>query len=150
MTTFQSREAVRDELGTLFTSAGNWQEVYNHFPSVDEMKGKTPILIIRSRGTDQDMANLNTNPATYRFLLSSWVLAFSDSDSWTSANAEDKLDELDKVLRQVIRDNAGGGSNADLYRFEAGLSQVDDVIIEGMPYIVETRAILADLVNGAI
>jgi len=150
MTTFQSREAVRDELGTLFTADGSWQEVYNHFPSVDEIKGKTPVLIIRSRGTQQDMANLNTNPATYRLLLSSWVLAYSSSDGWTSANAEDKLDELDKVLRQVIRDNAGGGSNADLYRFEPGMSQVDDVIIEGIPYIVETRAILVDLVNGAI
>ena len=151
-TTFQSRELVRDELATLFTADGSWQSVFGYFPAVEAFKGRTPILIIRSRGTEQDMAGLETNPASYRFLLSSWVLAFSplSADNWTSTDAEDKLDELDMKLRQVIRDNAGGGTNADLYRFEPGFSQVDDVIIEGVPYIVETRAILADLKRGAI
>jgi hypothetical protein len=147
MTTFSSRELVRDELVVLFVANGSWQEVYGYFPSVSEMEGKTPILIIRSRGTEQDMAGLDTNPAVYRFLLSSWVLAYSESDSWTSANAEDKLDELDKTVRQIIRDNAGSLTNGDVIRFEAGQSQVDDMIIEGLPYIVETRAILVNKIN---
>ena len=151
-TTFLSREAVRDELAALFTADGSWFQVFQYFPAVQAMKGKTPLLIIRSRGTVQDMAGVETNPATYRFLISSWVLAFSplSADNWTSTDAEDKLDELDQKLRQVIRNNAGGGTNADMYRFEPGFSVVDDVIIEGLPYIVETRAILADLIRGAI
>ena len=151
-TTFLSREAVRDELATLFTADGSWQSVFKFFPGLDAIKGRTPVLIIISRGTEQGMAGLETNPTTYRFLLSSWVLAFSplSADNWTSTDAEDKKDELDMKLRQVIRDNAGGGTNADLYRFEPGFSQVDDVIIEGVPYVVETRAILAGLKRGAI
>ena len=149
-TTFQSRELVRDELVALFVADGSWQEIFGHFPSVNDIKGKTPVLTIISRGTEQDMAGLETNPATYRFLLSSFVLAYSEVDSWTSADAEDKKDELDMKLRQVIRDNAGGGTNADLYRFEPGFSQVDDREIGGLPYSIETHAILADLKRGAI
>jgi hypothetical protein len=149
-TTFQSREAVRDELVSLFAAEGSWQAVYGYFPSVSEMSGKTPILIIRSAGTQQVMEGQDTNPATYRFLATTFVLAYSEDGSWTSANAEDKLDELDQAFRQVIRDNAAGGVNADLYRFEPGMSQRDDLILEGVPYILEGRAILADLVNGAV
>ena len=152
MTTFQTRELIRDDLVTLFTANGSWQSVYGYFPGTNEMKGKTPVLVIRSRGTSQDMAGAVTNPTAYRFVLSSFVLAYSENsaDNWTSDDAEDKLDELDKVLRQVIRDNAGGGSYADRFEFEPGYSQVDDIIIEGLPYIVESRGIIARLVRGAV
>lgn len=150
MTTFQTREAVRDELVSLFQTNGSWQVVYGHFPSVAETEGKTPILVIRSRGTSQVFAGEHTNPAQYRFLISSFVLAYSEDDSWTSANAEDKLDELDKVVRQVIRDNAGGGTYADNFLFEEGFSDVSDIVIEGLPYIVETRVLVATLSRGAV
>lgn len=149
-TTFQSRELVRDELGALFTSNASWQKVYQYAPSLNEIKGKTPILIIRSRGTRQDMAGVETNPTSYQFLLSSWVLAYSEDGGWTSANAEDKIDELDKTIRQIIRDNAAGGTNANLYRFDPGYSEVIDTIIEGVPYIIETRIIHAELPRGAV
>ena len=102
-TTFTSRELVRDELAALFVANGSWQEVYQYHPSVNEIENKTPFLVIRSAGTQQEMANLWTNKTTYRFAIISYVLAYSASDNWTSANAEDKLDELDKAIRQVIR-----------------------------------------------
>lgn len=150
-TQFTSRELVRDELVSKFVANGAWQAVYGYFPATKTFVGRSPILIIRSRGTSQDMAGEFTNPSSYRFLISSWVIAGSPTDtSITSAIAEDELDNLDKIVRQVIRDNAGGMTTANLLRFEAGQSQVDDIIIEGNPYIVETRAIYADLVKGAI
>lgn len=150
-TTFQSREAVRDELVTLFTSNGSWQAVYGYFPGTDAFVGLSPILTIQSMGTEQDMAGQDTNPASYRFVITSWVLAFSEDGSWTAAQAEDKVDELDKVTRQVIRNNAGGGTNADQYRFEAGMSEVRRIpVAGGPPYIVESRFILADLPKGSV
>lgn len=149
MTTFQTRELVRDELVTLFAATNKWSEVYGYFPSVEEVAGKSPVLIIRSRGTLQQMAGVGTNPVSYRFLLSSFVLAYTENGTWTSANAEDKLDELDQQIRQVIRDNANL-TNADVLRFDEGGSQVVDTIIEGQPYIVETRTIIADLISGAV
>lgn len=150
VTTFTSRELVRDELVTLFVANGSWQEVYGYAPSVDELSGKTPILVIRSRGTIQNFANLETNPVTYRFVISSAVLAYSASDSWNSANAEDKLDELDKVVRQVIRNNAGSLTYGVNMRFETAVSEVSDPIREGLPYILESRFVLVDLPRGAI
>jgi hypothetical protein len=149
LTTFTSRELVRDEIASFFVTDGSFQEVYQYFPSVAEIKGKTPVLIIRSRGTEQDFSGLNTNPTSYRFLLTTFILAFSDDDSWSSSDAEDSLDDLDKVIRQVIRDNAGGGTYADNYRFEGGFSDVNDIMVEGLPYIVETRAVVADLPKGS-
>jgi len=150
-TTFQSREAVRDELVTLFTNNGSWQEVYGYAPDLNEIIGKTPVLMVRSRGTAQDMAGDETNPASYQFAITTWVLAYSEDGNWTSANAEDKIDELDKVVRQVIRNNAGGGSNADQYRFDPAQSEVRDVILQGgVPYMVESRLIYADLPRGAV
>ena len=150
-TTFQSREAVRDELVTLFTNNGSWQEVYGYAPDLNEVIGKTPILIIRSEGTSQRMEGDETNPASYQFAITTWVLAYSEDGNWTSANAEDKIDELDKVVRQVIRNNAGGGSNADQYRFDPAQSEVGDVILHGgVPYMVESRLIYADLPRGAV
>lgn len=148
-TTFQSRELVRDELAALFVADGSYQETYGYAPSVNEIMGKTPVLVIRSRGTSQGFEGVWNNPVTYRFSFASWVLATSEPDNWTSANAEDKLDELDKVIRQVIRDNVSL-TNATNLRFEPGFSQVVDLTPEGVPYIVETRFILADLPSGAM
>lgn len=150
VTTFTSRELVRDELAALFVANGSWQNVYHQGASLNSFSGKSPILIIRSRGTAQEFANLENNPTSYRFLLSSWVLAYRASDSWDNTEAEDKLDELDKVVRQVIRNNAGSMTTANILYFEEGMSQVDDVIIEGLGYIVETRAVIAHLSRGAI
>lgn len=148
MTTFQSREAVRDELVSLYVADGTFQEVYGYFPGVDEISGKTPLLVIRSRGTSLDMAGALTNRTEYRFSLTTFVLA--DENYVTSAAAEDALDTVDLAIRQVIRDNAGGGSAADMYRFEGGFSTVDDLVIGGQAYIVETRIVIATLVNGRV
>jgi hypothetical protein len=150
-TTFQSRELVRDELAALFVANGTWQAVYGYRPSVKEVLGKTPVLVIRSRGTQQDMAGLYTNPATYRFSLQSWVLASSETDATvTSAIAEDELDTLDKTLRQVIRTNAGSLANADNIRFEESPSEVVDIVAEGLSYMIETRFILVELHGGSV
>ena len=149
-TTFQSRELVRDELVTLFTANNSWQNVYGYFPSANEIVGKTPILVILSAGTRQDMAGVWSNPSSYRFRCLSFVLADSDSDNWTSANAEDKLDDLDRAFRQVIRTNMGSLTNADLLRFDEAYSERVDVDLGGKPYIREERNIIADLHKGTM
>lgn len=149
VTQFTSRELVRDELVSKFVANGAWVGVYGYEPSVDEVKGTSPFLIIRSRGTSQDMSGEFTNKTGYRFTVSSWVVASSPTDNTiTSAIAEDELDNLDKIVRQVIRDNAGGMTTSDYLAFEDGVSQVSDVIVNGLPYMVETRAIFAYLNKG--
>lgn len=150
VTTFTSRELVRDELKALFVANASWAQVFSNGAALRDFLGQSPLLMIRSRGTSQVFATLDTNPATYRFLISSWVLAYRASDNWDNTEAEDKLDELDKTVRQIIRNNAGSMTYANVLSFEEGPSQVDDIIIEGLGYIVETRAVLAYLPRGAI
>jgi len=147
MTTFQSRELVRDDLVSLFAADGSWQDVWGYFPGVDDVAGLSPVLIVRSRGTAQDFAGANTNPVQYRFSVTSMVVA--DEAVQSSADAEDQLDTLDMKVRQVIRDNAGGSTNADQYAFEGGFSQVSDIILNGQAYISETRFVIATLPRGA-
>lgn len=149
-TTFQSRELIRDELVALFVANGSWQNVYGYRPPITEFKGKTPLLTIRSGGTEQDMAGLDLNPTSHSFLISSYVLAYSAADSWTSAMAEDKLDELGQLVRQVIRNNTGTLTNADLLRFAPAGSQIVDIEIQSVPYIRESREIFADLKKGTM
>ncbi len=148
-TTFQSREAVRDELVALFTANASWQAVYGYFPGAKVLAGLSPVLIIRSRGTQQEMAGVWDNKTSYRFILTSWVAAGSETDSSiTSAIAEDELDNLDKVLRQVIR-NASVLVNMDSLEFASEFSEVSDVLIANIPYIMETHTIIANLYKGS-
>ena len=150
MVTFQSREAVRDELATLFTTNGSWQGVYGYFPSAKDTIGQTPLLFIISKGTKQRISkNLWDNFTSYQFEFQNYILADKDSDNWDSADAEDKLDELDKVLRQLIFNNMGSMTTANSLEFDDGFSKREDVNVGGSPYIRETRIIIANLNAGA-
>jgi len=148
MTTFQSREAVRDELVALFVADGSWEAVYGYYPGHSVISGKTPVLTILSAGTQQQMTGQHTNPSSYRFIISSFMLQ-SDGASWTPANAEDSLDTLDMKVRQIVRDNAGL-TNGDIIRFGNGYSQVDYRILESLPYQIESRDIFVDLNKGSV
>lgn len=148
MTTFQNRKTAVDALYTIFNATTAWQEIYKYFPSEDEVLGKNPFLIIRGRGTGQVMASEHVNPRTYRVIIASYVLATSVPDNWTSLNAEEKTHDLDLLVCQTLRDNVS--NNAwDNIRFDEAISQVDDIMIESLPYIREMRTIFIELANGA-
>lgn len=151
MTTFTNRKLIIDELRTLAIADGSWQDVYDYVPNTDDLQGKTPVLVILSIGTRRDMAGLNTNPTSHLLEISSWVLGFSQrtADAWSAEDAENKAHELEMKLSQLIRDNAGGGTNADSYEFDTAFSSIDRITFEGVPYIVETRRIVANQFNGA-
>ncbi len=146
MTTFKSLETISDDIVALFTADGSWQEVYDYVPSPDEFAEKSPVLILRVRGTDQQLANRSTNRTDIRFLATSMVLA--TDNNWTSAQAEAKFRELNVTFRQIIHDNVGGAGVVDALRF-GGRSQVDDRIVGGSPYIIETHEFFATLARGA-
>lgn len=148
-TTFQDIDLILDEIAALFVANGGWEKVYDYYPGVDAIKGKFPVMIIQDAGTNQQMAGQFTNPVSIRILLSTWVLAYSEPDNWTTQNAIDKRRELNKTLRQIIRDNVGSLTNANNVEFD-GFSETESVIMEGIPYYVETFAIIAHVHSGAI
>jgi len=148
VTTLVTRETIRDGLVTLATATGKWQAVYGYVPKDNAVRGQSPFLVILSLGTLQSMESEGKNPAEYSLSVMSHVL-MNDKGSWTEANAEDKLDELDKVLRQLIRDNASGSSYCDAFTFLASPSQTDFVMIGGEQYRTEARVIIGHHYSGS-
>jgi hypothetical protein len=148
-TVFQSRKLVRDEIVSLFVATGAFQDVFSYWPSSDDILAKNPLLLVRSGGTSQSFEGQDNNPTEYAFELTVFVNASESAQS--SSSAEDQLDALDLVIRQVIRDNAGGSTNADMYKFDVGTSTVGDFILNGsISYIREVRTMIARLNRGAI
>lgn len=149
MTTFVTRETARDALVTLFTADGTWQAVFGYLPADSELDGQSPSLTIRSGGTQQEMASLHVNPTAYRFLLRSLVLS-NDGASWTESDCEDKLDELDRQMRQVIRDNADLSTGSDYLRFDGSSSTTGYSLIgDGVLWRWEERSLFAHYAVGA-
>lgn len=142
MTTLGTRETVRDALVTLFTDNGAWQAGFGHEPTAGEADGQSPLFVITSFGTHGRNV-LNTAPTTYRFQFSSYVLVGDPEDpsSWGAAEAEDKLDELDREVREIVRDNTPDGS----YGIELeGPSRPSYAMMGGEVYRVEDYVILAE------
>lgn len=152
MTTFTSRETIRDAIHALFSgyAPATFKAVYKNWPNVGEAKAQSPVLMITSSGTGREMKGLNTNPTKFRILITVLVKSSDPSDaSFTRATAMDKIDTLDALVAQTIRDNAGNG-NWSAINFEEGLTTVENIIFEGLPYMVETHPVLVYLPRGAI
>ncbi len=150
-TTFVSRKPIRDGLVALLIASGGWQKVFGYIPTEDEIDGQEPLLVIMSAGTEQEMDTIALNPSEYIFSFTSMIL-MDDTDvggSYDSQDTEDKLDELDQKLRQVIRDNAVGAGLADQLNFVGGASQTDTITLYDVLYRTETRAILARHESGS-
>jgi hypothetical protein len=147
-TTFVSREQTRDGLVTLFDANAVWQVVYGYVPKATSIDGQWPFLIVTSAGTEQDMAGESLNPTKYTFACVSFVLT-DDEGTWNEDDAEDKLDEIDKIFRQIIRDNAAGGAFADALTFADSQSRTDYMTIGGVGYRTEEWIITAHHYGGS-
>lgn len=146
MTTFTTRETTRDALVVLFVATGKWDSVLGYQPAT--FNKRATILTIRSGGTDQSMESFDVNPTSYSYIFKNYVQT-DDTASWTSDNAEDKLDELDQTFRQVIRDNQGAISGVDWMNFQAGSSITGYAIIDGKEYRTEEWTVLARMAKGS-
>lgn len=155
MTNFQSRKTIRDAIAALYTpyksddASQPLYEVYNHRPSPTEVIGFSPLLYVTSAGTERRFKNLNTNPSKHHFLISVMVMEYDRdaSPQWFSEDAEDKLDDLEELVSQVVRDNVQTVDWA-VMEFVEGLSSVESRLIEGQLYIVETRTVKTFAPNG--
>lgn len=119
--TLVDRQPVREYVVvSLATAATAAQAVYDYEPDPVTVAGKSPFVSVSSEGTGQEMASESYNPADMFLRVGVWVRVDTEGGV-TRAAAEDLLDELDRQVRQWVRDNAGptysGGSklwdNAD-------------------------------------
>lgn len=149
MTTFVSRETTRDAIAALFTPyTGTGQilnVVYNNWPLLGTAKGRSPFLVIVSNGSELRMGNRDYNPVRHTMQIISMVQAASPTDtSVTRAVAMDKIDNIQRLVFQVIRDSASAGNAAWDNILISGVSAVDTVLLGELPYMTEVFTVLVD------
>lgn len=149
VTVFQSRKLVRDELVALFVADGSWSEVWGYFPGVNAFGARTPLLTVESDGTAQSSEGESNNPSAYHFLITTFVLSYRALDNYYATDATDTLDTLDLKVRQLIRNNMGGGTNYDYLQYDPSPSQIKTLVLEGLSYEIESRGLIAHLPSGA-
>lgn len=141
-----NRETSRDQLATLLedelmTNLGIVQAVYNR--KVGDLQGQSPVVAVLSAGTGRPPTTFGVNSAEFHYEIQIWVI-YAATD-WTEANAEDRLDLIEKEIAEVIEDNdvlAGVWDNIEY----AGRSTVADVTTSGgVPYVLERIPIMVEV-----
>lgn len=134
-----NRETIRDALATgliaqLVTSkavvaSGN---VYSH--RVFDPQGASPIVGVFSISSSRPTMTFQGAQSIFRFGIEVWVRV--QATSWTAANAEDRLDLIEKYIADYIMDNRST-SNWDAIEPDEEGSTVTDFEVGGVPYLHE-------------
>jgi len=128
-----NRETVRDALTALLTAglSGIAQEVVGH--RVSDPAGKTPVVAVLSGGSLRERLTFQGTRPTFYLTIQVLVLA-EDATGYTEADAEDKLDLLEKTIAGILESNWRTASWSGL-TWER--SEVLDVAIGGHAYYLE-------------
>lgn len=136
-----NRETVRDALATLLTSALTGagkpgQAVYGY--KVGDFQGQSPVTLVMSAGSQRSELTYSTEfDNMFYLVIENWVLYADTAGSWTEANAEDRLDLLEKSIADVFAANYSHSSGTwDRISFD-GRSQIIEVVQAGKAYLVE-------------
>lgn len=138
MSTATNRKTVREQFADLLSSAmvGTGlpvQAVYDY--RVGDFGGASPVVTVSSSGAARPAFTFQGSKPVYRLQVDVFVLYAMEDGTWTEAQAEDVLDDIEKLLGDVISSNR----STDYW---IGLDYVDvsqriDVTIGGLDYIRE-------------
>jgi hypothetical protein len=123
------RQAIREALAALFADTG-FNKVYAYQPVDIEEYDK--VLAIYSARSRHKVWSGDWAYDLYTFSVDVFVKRTGGE------TAEDTLDALHEVVRDVIRDNSGGNANWDHLSLEAD-SRAFSTPISGIAYRVETH-----------
>lgn len=127
-----NRKAIREELASILggqVSAA--QVVYNHQPG--DFGGQSPAICIGSAGSERPRMTMRGNQATFYLDLDVFVLtAEAASSSYTQADSEDALDDVEAQIAQVVAtfQETNIWNTLDY----SGRSETDFVIVDGKEY----------------
>ena len=145
-----NRELIRDKLAELLeddlvTAEEIVEAVYNR--KVDNPQGQSPIVCVLSAGSGRPPNTFGTHGAEFHFEVQIWVL-YADPDAtpaWTEADAEDRLDLIEKQVAGVIENNAAVAGFWDDIDYD-GRSTVADVAVRGgAAYVLERIPVLVEI-----
>lgn len=139
--TAHSRKTVRDAFVALLAAklVGTGlpaQAVYGYLPS--NTQGQWPILVVRSAGSRRRPGMRSHADFHDEFRLEVLILVHDADTSinWTDANVEDKLDQLEAALAEVVADNRITNDWFFL-DFEDSFSRVFMLALGGEAYVAE-------------
>ncbi len=142
MSTTVDRETIRDAFALLLTNnITDLQAVYGYV--VSDFDGMTPVATVLSSGSIRPPFT-SEGPITGIFLSANlWVIYASSDDSWTEADAEDKLDDLERQFGNVVSSNRQT-SDWNFLTYD-GRSVVRVVPVGGVPYLHEAIPIRVEV-----
>jgi len=143
-----NRESVRDEiatgLGTVLVGTGlPAAQVLNHKAGKNDMAAGTPLVAVLSAGSTRTRMTGQGVRSTFKFEIHTLVLSVSDdSSTWTEANAEDRLDLIDKTVADWFESNPKGTN----YGYAAlDESSIDEVAVGGESYLLEVTPVTVEV-----
>lgn len=132
----ETRKAVRKKLAdlieaSLVTSLGIVQAVYDY--KIGDFQGASPVVVVTSGGSNYKPFTFQGTMPVYRIRIYVFVVYNTEDGTWTEANAEDAIDDINKAIADVISAN----DSLDNYWVsleQAEMSDVGSVVIGGVEY----------------
>lgn len=127
-----SREESRDLLATLLNGSLSdlVEAVYNY--QTGDFEGQSPVVVVTSAGSQRTRLTMRGGQARFKFYIYVFVL-YSDQVGWTEADAEDRLDAIEKLIYETIEANQTTETWGAIDYEEEG-SDCDSVAIGGVDY----------------
>ena len=128
------RKTIREAFATLLTSALTAaQVVYDHQPG--DFGGQSPAVTVGSGGSSRPPMTFQGNQTTVYLDVDVFVLTSeSAGGSYTQADAEDALDQVETQLAGVIAADANQENGTWNTLDYADRSQTEFVIVDGKEY----------------
>jgi len=142
-----NRETVRDTLtagltAKLVTAEGvvDSGNVYSH--RIYDPAGESPVVGVFSLGSERERLTLSGGRSALRFGVELWVRA--QASGWTAADAEDRIDLLEKHVADYVNDNRQT-DDWNLLEYDASGSSLMDLTIGGEVYLIEVILLRAEV-----
>lgn len=137
-----SRKTVRKELAALLSndlvgSGKLAQAVYAY--RVGDFEGQSPVVVVSSGGTLRQPWTMQGTMPVYHLEVDIFVLYANEAGTWTEENAEDRLDDIEQAIAEVIEKHQVNQCWDALTQTE--MSERTDLEIGGVEYIHEMMVV---------
>ena len=134
-----TRKDVRTQFASLLSAAlvgtGKPAQVVYSYRKGD-LKGQSPVVVVSSLGSSRRSLTFQGLQPMYRLQVDVFVLYEDTAAGWTESDAENALDDIEKIVADVI------AANQVVANYWEGITPVDwservDVSLGGVDYIRE-------------
>lgn len=148
MSTTLDRKTAREHLASLLRAAltgeGGLAEAVHEY-QVADFGGVFPVVTVSSGGARRKAVTLRgSRQPRYRLQVHVFVLYADEGSGWTEKDAEDRLDDIERKIANVIDANPKAAGIWEAIEQEA-MSETDSVVIGGLEYRREVLSYLIGL-----